>query len=69
MAREITGARDYLAQINEKFPDKEQLSKRDIHTFLGISRNTLKKHYPELWHSAYTYKLDLAKLLARRSIA
>ncbi len=68
MAREITGAREHLARIEEEFPDKELLSKSDIHRFLGIARNTLKKYYPELWKSAYTSKTDLAKILARRGL-
>lgn len=68
MAREITGTRDYLLQINEKYPDKELLSKTDVYRYLGISRNTLKKLYPELWESQYTSKLALAKLLAKRCL-
>lgn len=68
MAREITGVRDYLQRLNEEFPDKEQLSKKDIYTFFGMSRNTLKKHFPELWKSQYTPKTDLAKIMARKSV-
>ncbi len=68
MAREITGARDAMQRLNEEFPEKEQLSKKDIYTFFGISRNTLKKHFPELWKSQYTQKTDLAKIMARRSV-
>ena len=67
MAREITGARDCLMVLNEHFPNKELLTKRDIYTFLGISRNTLFKYYPELWNSQYVLKTELAKLLARGS--
>lgn len=69
MAREVTGAREVLATLNEHFPDKELLTKKDIFSFLGISRNTLKKHYPELWKQPFTNKTDLAKLIARRSVA
>ena len=68
MAREITGARDCLMRLNEVFPNKEQLSKKEIYTFFGVSRNTLKKYYPELWKSQYTLKTDLAKIMARRSV-
>lgn len=69
MAREVTGAREQLAVLNERFPDKEMLTKKDIYIFLGISRNTLKKHYPELWDRPFTNKSDLAKILARQSVA
>lgn len=69
MAREVTGAREQLAVLNERFPDKEMLTKKDIYIFLGISRNTLRKHYPELWDRPFTNKSDLAKILARQSVA
>lgn len=69
MAREVTGAREQLAVLNEKFPDKEMLTKKDIYGFLGISRNTLRKHFPELWEKPFTNKADLAKILARQSVA
>lgn len=69
MAREVTGFREQLAVLNEKFPDKEMLTKRDIYTFLGIHRDTCKKHFPELWQHPYTSKTELAKLLAKRCVA
>lgn len=31
MAREITGARDQLERLNERFPDKDMLTKKDIY--------------------------------------
>lgn len=69
MPREITGARDCLNRLNEYFPNKEQLTKRDIHTFFGMSYNTLRKYYPELWVSRFTLKTDLAKIMAKKSIS
>lgn len=69
MAREVTGAREQLAVLNEHFPDKEMLTKKDIYLFLGISRNTLRKHFPELWDRPFTNKTDLAKILARQCVA
>ena len=68
MPREITGTRDCLAQINEHFPNKELLTKKDIFSYLGISRNTLFKYFPELWESEYTLKTDLAKLIAKKGL-
>lgn len=69
MAREVTGMRDVLSVLNEHFPDKELLTKKDIYSFLGISRNTLIKYYPELWKLPFVTKTDLAKILARQSVA
>lgn len=69
MAREVTGAREMLVVLNEQFPEKVLLTKKDIYSFLGVSRNTLRKHYPELWEKPYTNKTDLAKILARQSVA
>ncbi|MBQ8796158.1 MAG: hypothetical protein IJZ54_07015 [Clostridia bacterium] len=69
MAREVTGAREMLCSLNEHFPEKELLTKKDIYGFLGVSRNTLRKYFPELWKMPYTNKSDLAKILARQSVA
>ena len=69
MAREVTGAREMLVVLNEHFPDKELLTKKDIYTFLGIHRDTCKKRYPELWKVPFVAKTDLAKILARQSVA
>ena len=68
MPREITGTRDQLVQLNETFPDKEGFTKKDIYSYLQISRNTLRKRFPELWQSQYTSKVDLAKVLARHGM-
>lgn len=68
MPREITGTRDQLVQLNETFPDKELFTKKDIYSYLKISRNTLRKRFPELWQSQYTTKTDLARTLARHGM-
>lgn len=66
MPREITGIRDCLSRLDERFPNKEQLSKTDIFKFFGISRNTLRKYYPELWKNRFTSKSELARLMVTK---
>ena len=68
MAYEITGTREWLVILNEKFPDKEFLSKRDACKAAGKCYNTLMKHFPELKTLKLIPKHDLAKLFARKSL-
>lgn len=68
MAREVTGTREWLVTLNEKYPDKEFLSKTDAQKAAGVCYNTLMKHFPELKAMKLIPKNDLAKLFARKSL-
>ncbi len=68
MAREVTGFRDYLMVLNERFPDKELLNKKEICSFLGIHRDTVRKHFPQIYDRPFVTKTDLARILARCSV-
>lgn len=63
--RELTNYREQLSKLDDAFPEKTLLTKTDIYIYLGISRNTLKKRFPQLWKSPYTSKVELARMLAR----
>lgn len=65
--RELTGSRDCLAALDQRFPGTFALKKKEIAAFLGISYNTLRKYYPELWKTPMITKADLARLLAKKS--
>lgn len=69
MAREITGARDCLVRLDERFPNQEQLTKKDVCTYLDKSYNTVRKKFPELWETDVILKSDFAKLLARKTVS
>ena len=40
MSREKQGFRDTIAQLNEMFPDKGALSRKDVAKFMGVNRTT-----------------------------
>ena len=45
--RERPNFRLELEQLNIMFPNKADLSAKDIMKYLGVSRSTLKRHYPQ----------------------
>lgn len=45
MAREKELYREYLARLDEKFPDKEVIQQKECAEFLGLDPRTVKKRY------------------------
>lgn len=41
MSREKEGYRDTLAQLNEMFPNKGMLTRKEVAQFMGVTRQTL----------------------------
>lgn len=62
MAREKELFRDYLARLDEKFPDKEIIQQKECAEFLGIDPRTVKKKYGVSWDGIS--KVKLARLLS-----
>ena len=62
MPREKEGFRDNLERLNEKFPDKELLSRCDVADFLGIHRTTVARWFNFSVHG-YISKVTLARAL------
>lgn len=57
----------YLADLNRRFPGKAILTKTDIFTFDGRSRNTVYKYFPEIKKCSHGIsKVKYAMLLAER---
>lgn len=66
MPREKEGYRDNLMRLDEKFPDKELLSKSDVVMYLGVSLSTVTRKAKELGfapRSNYVSKVRLARAL------
>ena len=67
MPREKECFRDNLVRLDEKFPDKELLTKADVVEFLGISTATMtrrSKDYGFTSKSNYVSKVKLARALS-----
>ena len=62
MAREKEAYRDNLERINERFPEKELLTKTDVATFLGVSTKFVSKYYQ--FKNNYISKATLARALS-----
>ena len=45
MPREKELYREYIARLDEKFPDKDHLSQKECATFLGKDPRTIKRRY------------------------
>lgn len=54
--------RDNLERLNEKFPEKEILNKRDVSIFTGLNYRTVSKLYPFM--GSYISKASLARTLS-----
>lgn len=62
MAREKEGFRDALVRLDQAFPNKELLNKKEVKEFLGISYDFLQRlDYPFKHH--YISKVALARHL------
>lgn len=64
MPREKKGYRDNLERLNERFPDKELLSRADIISFTGQSRKVVDRLFPPTL-SQYISKADFARMISR----
>lgn len=60
--REKVAYRDNLERLNEKFPDKELLTKKDVAGFLGVCTKFVSKTYP--FKNNYISKATLARALS-----
>lgn len=74
MPREIEGYRDYIAELNEAYPNQRSLNIGEVATFLGVDRRTVRRLIDKRRLAAYdigvgAYKVfridkaDLAKYL------
>lgn len=67
MPREKECFRDNLVRLDERFPDKELLTKSDVASFLGISSRTLTRRSEEYGftsRSNHVSKVKLARALS-----
>ena len=67
MPREKECFRDYLERLDEKFPDKELLTKAEVVAFLGISPSTMTRKAKEFGfapRSNHVSKVKLARALS-----
>lgn len=62
--REKPHYRDMLVRLDEKFPDSELLSFKEVMEFLGKSYNTVNKYYGKYFTNRTISKSQLASLLA-----
>lgn len=60
--REKAAYRDNLERLNEKFPDKELLTKKDVAEFLGVCYRYVAANYP--FKNNYISKATLARELS-----
>lgn len=63
MPREHPAFRDHLAILNQKFPERELLTRGDIVSFTGLSRHGVANNFP--FEGKYITKTNLARRLAR----
>ena len=67
MPREKECFRDYIMRLDEKFPDKELLTKGEVIDFLGISQSTMTRRAKEFGfapRSKHVSKVKLARALS-----
>ena len=60
--RDKPAYRDNLERLNEKFPDKELLTKKDVAQFLGVCYRYVSANYP--FKGNYISKATLARELS-----
>lgn len=64
MAREKEFFREQLQRLDERFPDKEMLSQKELAEFLGCTTRTIKNRYDHL----FTPGLGISKVKAANLI-
>lgn len=64
MPREKEGFRDNMALLNERFPDKDMLSKGDVARFMGISWETVTRRIRFNKTTKRISKADLARQIS-----
>ncbi len=62
MPREKELYRDYLERLDEKFPNKDNLTQKDCADFLGLDKRTVKSRYGIA--RGGILKIQLARLLS-----
>jgi len=63
LPREKECFRDNLERLDDRFPDREMLCRKDLCEFTGLSRNGLKANYP--YPGRYISKADFARLISK----
>lgn len=61
--REKDGFREQLGSIIEQFPDREWLTLKDCMGYLGMSRNTFVKRFPDIAKNGGATRTKLALAL------
>ena len=64
MPREKEGYRANYAMLNDRFPDKDMLNIKDVMTFTGLSRNTVKKRFCFVGSPGIVSKADFARQIS-----
>ena len=60
---ELPTYRQHIEQLNNRFPDKEMLTRKDVMAFTGFPQTTARTHYPFPGH--FVSKVKFANMLAR----
>jgi hypothetical protein len=63
MAREKEGYRLCLEELNRVCPDKLLLSRGEVKKALGVSYQTVERHYGRYFDGKYIPKTELARLM------
>ena len=63
MSREKQGYRETLAALNEMFPDKGMLNKKETAQFVGVHRSTLYRMKIPFNQNGRITKADLARFV------
>ncbi len=66
MSREKPGYRDTLALLNERFPDKDLLSRSDVAAFMGVTTATVRRR--GIVFNAVTRRVSKADLARQVSV-
>lgn len=61
MSREKAGYHDTIAQLNEMFPNKGMLSRKDVAQFMGVERHTVTRKIQFNKTTGLVTKADLAR--------
>lgn len=65
MAREKEGYRLCLEELNRVCPDKLLLSRGDVTKVLGVSYQTVVRHYGKYFDGKYILKTELARVMCK----
>lgn len=65
MAREKEGYRTCLEELNRLCPDKMMMSKKEVCRALGVSYQTVARHYGKYFVGRYISKTELARVMCK----